>query len=59
MLVDVIALGLDLGNDTKKDLNALIYDEGCQLRLLHYPPVSKDKLQKEMVARLPPHRDYW
>lgn len=57
MLPDVIALGLDLDSDTKKSMDELVFDEGYQLRLLHYPPVSKVKLQKELIARLRAHRD--
>jgi len=29
-----------------------------QLRLLHYPPITKQKLQTEMFARLPAHTDW-
>jgi isopenicillin N synthase-like dioxygenase len=58
VILDAIALGLGLDEEACSALNQLISDRHCQLRLLHYPPIRKDMLQKEVLARLPAHRDW-
>lgn len=54
---EVIGIGLGLDSEANGALAMLISDRHCQLRLLHYPAVSKTQLQKQLLARLPPHRD--
>ncbi|KAJ4420983.1 hypothetical protein N0V82_004025 [Gnomoniopsis sp. IMI 355080] len=58
VLIDAISLGLGFDEHEKKALADMMLDNGCQLRLLHYPAVSKEKLQKEVFARLPAHNDW-
>lgn len=53
-----VGLGIDPGTEAHRDLMSLISDRHCQLRLLHYPPISKAKLENEMLARLPAHHDW-
>ncbi|ROW00466.1 hypothetical protein VPNG_07907 [Cytospora leucostoma] len=57
-LLEVIGIGLGLDNEANAALDKLMSDRHCQLRLLHYPAVSKIQLQKQLLARLPPHRDW-
>lgn len=56
--LEVIGLGLDLDSEANGALANLMCDRHCQLRLLHYPAVSKTQLQEQLLARLPPHRDW-
>ncbi|EMR70866.1 putative thymine dioxygenase protein [Eutypa lata UCREL1] len=58
VLLDAIGVGLGLEGDEYTALMDLISDSHCQLRLLHYPPVEKKKLQNELLARLPAHTDW-
>lgn len=60
LLLEVIGIGLGIDRDTEaqRDLLSLISERHCQLRLLHYPPISKVKLETEMLARLPAHHDW-
>ena len=59
-LLGIISAGLGLGDggNAALALGELMSDRHCQLRLLHYPAVSKLQLQKQLLARLPPHRDW-
>jgi isopenicillin N synthase-like dioxygenase len=57
-LLQVISIGLGLDSEANGALAKLMSDRHCQLRLLHYPAVSKAQLQKQLLARLPPHRDW-
>ncbi|TGJ78469.1 hypothetical protein E0Z10_g10293 [Xylaria hypoxylon] len=57
-VMHALATGLDLDSTAMNTLMELISDRHCQLRLLHYPPISKEKLQKQMLARLPAHHDW-
>ncbi|KAI0803806.1 oxidoreductase-like protein [Xylaria sp. FL0064] len=58
MVLHAIAIGLDLDSTASATLMELISDRHCQLRLLHYPTISKEKLRNEMIARLPAHNDW-
>lgn len=58
VLLDAIGVGLGLEGDEYTTLMGLISDSHCQLRLLHYPPIEKKKLQNELLARLPAHTDW-
>ncbi|KAK7750555.1 hypothetical protein SLS62_007531 [Diatrype stigma] len=58
VLLDAIGVGLGLEGDEHATLTGLVSDRHCQLRLLHYPPIGKEKLQNELLARLPPHTDW-
>ncbi|KAI0490581.1 Clavaminate synthase-like protein [Xylaria cf. heliscus] len=58
MILHAIGVGLGLEGAALTRLEDLISDRHCQLRLLHYPTISKAKLQNELLARLPPHQDW-
>ncbi|KAK9418794.1 hypothetical protein SUNI508_07814 [Seiridium unicorne] len=58
VVLDAISLGFGLDDEANRALNKLMSDCHCQLRLLHYPAISKEKLQKELLARLPAHHDW-
>lgn len=59
-LLEIIAIGLgwNVGSEDWLALADLISDRHCQLRLLHYPAVSKALLEQQLLARLPAHRDW-
>jgi isopenicillin N synthase-like dioxygenase len=54
------AFGTGLGCDeaAQDSLMQLASRHHSQLRLLHYPPITKHKLQTETFARLPAHTDW-
>ncbi|KAI1125912.1 oxidoreductase-like protein [Nemania abortiva] len=58
IILDAIGIGLGLKDSAYKSLMDLMSDRHCQLRLLHYPAISKAKLQNELLARLPAHQDW-
>lgn len=58
IVMDAIGVGLGLDADGNAALAELISDRHCQLRLLHYPAISKAKLENELLARLPAHNDW-
>ncbi|KAI0403679.1 Clavaminate synthase-like protein [Xylaria palmicola] len=58
MILQAIGNGLELEDDALSSFMSLISDRHCQLRLLHYPPISKAALQNELLARMPPHQDW-
>ncbi|KAI0397601.1 Clavaminate synthase-like protein [Xylariaceae sp. FL0594] len=57
-VLHAVGIGLDLEGAEQDSLMKLISNRHCQLRLLHYPPISKERLQRDLLARLPPHRDW-
>ncbi|KAK6951287.1 hypothetical protein Daesc_007818 [Daldinia eschscholtzii] len=58
VLLKAISVGLGLNSQEHAALAKLISGRHCQLRLLHYPAISKDRLQNDLVARLPTHTDW-
>ncbi|OJD34325.1 thymine dioxygenase [Diplodia corticola] len=51
-----LAVGIGLGDE---DFLLKFHNgHNNQLRLLHYPPVEKEKLESNMVARMPAHTDW-
>ncbi|KAI1146013.1 Clavaminate synthase-like protein [Nemania diffusa] len=58
VILHAIAVGLGLFGPEYTSLIQLISNRHCQLRLLHYPAISKEKLQNELLARLPAHQDW-
>ncbi|KAJ8123236.1 hypothetical protein ONZ43_g762 [Nemania bipapillata] len=58
MILHAIGVGLELDGPAYASLMELISDRHCQLRLLHYPAITKEKLQNELLARLPAHQDW-
>ncbi|KAI1774101.1 Clavaminate synthase-like protein [Hypoxylon cercidicola] len=57
-ILEAIAIGLSLDAEEHAESVKLISDRHCQLRLLHYPEVTKEKLRNELLARLPAHNDW-
>ncbi|KAI1129034.1 Clavaminate synthase-like protein [Nemania abortiva] len=57
-ILDAIGLGLGLDADAHAALMELVSEDHCQLRLLHYPPIGKEKLQHELLTRMPAHTDW-
>ncbi|KAI1401789.1 Clavaminate synthase-like protein [Hypoxylon fuscum] len=57
-ILEAIAIGLSLDAEDHSEFIKLISDQHCQLRLLHYPEVTKEKLRNELLARLPAHNDW-
>lgn len=53
-----ISLALNLTEAEKCHLFDLHSGHNNQLRLLHYPPISSEKLRKHVVARMPAHCDW-
>ncbi|KAI0101539.1 hypothetical protein GGR51DRAFT_563440 [Nemania sp. FL0031] len=58
LILDAIGVGLGLDADAHATLMELVSDDHCQLRLLHYPPISREKLQHELFTRMPAHTDW-
>jgi isopenicillin N synthase-like dioxygenase len=58
MLIRVIGDGLGLTDSEKQLLTKLHSGHNNQLRLLHYPPVPAEALEKQVVARMPAHSDW-
>ena len=58
LVLDAIGVGLGLEGEERDALTQLLSDRHCQLRLLHYPPCSKEQLQNKLLARLPAHTDW-
>lgn len=52
------ALAVGIGLDDEDFLLKYHNGHNNQLRLLHYPPVEKEKLEKNSVARMPAHTDW-
>ena len=58
VVLEAFAVGLGLNADERTALMDLDSERHSQLRLLHYPALSKEKLQSELLARLPAHTDW-
>ncbi|KAK4220664.1 hypothetical protein QBC38DRAFT_172271 [Podospora fimiseda] len=58
VILQAIGVGLDLDEKAYKSLMELQSKRHCQLRLLHYPPITKQKLETESFTRLPAHTDW-
>ncbi|GME57722.1 Isopenicillin N synthase [Neofusicoccum parvum] len=52
------ALALGIGLDNEDFLLKFHNGHNNQLRLLHYPPVEKEKLESNSMARMPAHTDW-
>lgn len=57
-ILQAISLALSLTEVEKEKLFDLHSGDNNQLRLLHYPSISTEKLRKNVVARMPTHRDW-
>lgn len=52
------AIGIGIGLEDEEFLLRFHSGENNQLRLLHYPPVERDKLSSNAIARMPAHSDW-
>ena len=57
-ILKAFAQGLKVKDAELEEFNKLNSQKGNQLRLLHYPEISKEKLDNEILARLPAHQDW-
>ena len=57
-ILEAVSLALGLTPAERDHLFDLHSGHNNQLRLLHYPPISTEKLAKHVVARMPVHRDW-
>lgn len=57
-IIDVIAMSLDLTDEEREYVHSLHTGHTNQLRLLHYPPISKEMLAKDDIGRLHAHTDF-
>ena len=57
-ILEAVSLALGLTDTEKEYLFDLHTGHNNQLRLLHYPPIPTEKLRKNIVARMPAHRDW-
>jgi hypothetical protein len=56
--LEAICLGLALDESEHSAIMEMASDTNCQLRLLHYPSITEEKLRSELLTRLPPHNDW-
>ena len=54
LILEAMSLGLGLTVEEKATLLNTHSGENNQLRLLHYPPVSAEMIEKRVLARYPP-----
>jgi isopenicillin N synthase-like dioxygenase len=57
-ILQATAQGLELDDEDTAHLRKLHSGHNNQLRLLHYPPISAEQLEKQIVVRIPPHADW-
>ena len=57
-ILEALSLALSLTEAEKDHLFDLHSGHNNQLRLLHYPPISTEKLRRNVVARMPAHCDW-
>lgn len=58
VILSAIGVGLGLDGGELAALMKLDSERHSQLRLLHYPAISKEKVSNEVFARLPAHTDW-
>jgi isopenicillin N synthase-like dioxygenase len=58
VVLSAMDVGLGLDGDESAALKQLASATHSQLRLLHYPPISKAALQNTLFTRLPAHADW-
>lgn len=57
-ILDALVLSLELTVDEADYVRKLHFGHGNQLRLSHYTATPSEKLNKEVLARLPAHTDW-
>ncbi|KAA6411495.1 MAG: hypothetical protein FRX48_04775 [Lasallia pustulata] len=58
LILEAFSQGLNLTHSDRELFLGLHSGHNNQLRLLHYPPVPADKLEKQIIARMPAHTDW-
>ena len=58
LILDALLMGLGLTEAECDYVRGLHSGHNNQLRLAHYPPISSEKLNREVLGRLPAHRDW-
>jgi isopenicillin N synthase-like dioxygenase len=58
VILGAVSVGLQLSPEEVEAMMKLDSDRHSQLRLLHYPAISKEKAVNEMFTRLPAHTDW-
>ena len=56
-ILDALLMGLDLSHEEEDFIRSLHSSHDSQLRLLHYPPIPHNTLDKTGVSRLGDHKD--
>ena len=57
-VLGAMCLGLGLTSEETSRMSKLHSGVNNQLRLLHYPPVEAEKLEQQVVGRMPAHQDW-
>lgn len=57
VFMDALLLGLGVSKDEANEFKAIHSGHDSILRLLHYPPIDEDKIDREYLARCPAHQD--
>ena len=57
-ILEAIGESLNLTDAEKTHLEHLHSGTNNQLRLLHYPPIAAEQLEKQTSARMPAHNDW-
>lgn len=58
-ILEAVSLTLSLSEAEKGHLFNLHSGHNNQLGLLHYPPISTERLRNQVMARMPAHCDWW
>lgn len=57
-ILDAFAMSLNLTEKEANGIHKIHTGHDNQLRLLHYPPISREMLSKEDIGRLAAHTDF-
>ncbi|KAK0655737.1 hypothetical protein B0T16DRAFT_499786, partial [Cercophora newfieldiana] len=58
IILDAIGVGLSLDSEEHAALMQMASKQHSQLRLLHYPAISREEMQRGGILRLTPHTDW-
>jgi isopenicillin N synthase-like dioxygenase len=57
-IIDAFIMSLDLTEKEAENIRGIHTGHDNQLRLLHYPPISREMLDDEKIGRLAAHTDF-
>jgi len=57
-ILEAIIMSLDLTEEEAESVRKIHTNHDDQLRLLHYPPISREMLKDEKIGRLGAHTDF-